>query len=369
MILSNPQRLSIVASVLGAISLAHYTTNPTYVWWHVAYQDLCYVPILLSAYWFGIAGALVVATVAGVGTALHFHEGWQGNTAFVVSQYGQAVAFVIAGAVGGALANSERRATKRYQEALAAAERARSEIESSHAQLIRADRLSSLGEVAASLAHEIGNPLAGIKGALEIVASRASPESPEEEFSALALREITRLEGLILEFLDYARPREPRRAVIDVMDLLERAHALVGREAVDRGVSISLIRTEVPVVFVDADQILQVLVNVMLNAIQASPSGGRVEIALQTTGAIVAVDVCDEGDGIAAEHRAKVFDPFFSTKKRGTGLGLSISKRIVHNHGGRIEIIPRARGTLMRIHLPVDGGRSDPAPANIASTQ
>jgi signal transduction histidine kinase len=346
---------------MGAIAIAHHTTNPAYVWWHVAYQDLCYVPILVSAYWFGTVGAVVVAIVAGVGTALHFHTAWHGNTAFVVSQYGQAIAFVIAGAVGGTLAGSERRATKRYQDALAAAERARGELDASHAQLNRADRLASLGEIAASLAHEIGNPLAGIKGALEIVASRAVPGSPEDEFSALGSREITRLESLIQEFLDYARPREPRRAIVDLFELLERAHALVRREADDRGLSISLSRTEAPVISVDADQILQVLVNVMLNAIQASPSGGLVEIVLQTMGSAVAVDVCDQGQGIAPEHVAKVFDPFFSTKKRGTGLGLSISNRIVHNHGGRIEIVPRARGTLMRVHLPVDGGRSAPA--------
>jgi len=336
-----------------AISIAHYTTDPARIWWHVAYQDLCYGPILVAAYWFGVPGGVATAVVAGLGTSLHFHNEWESNTPFLVAEYGQAVGFVIAGAVGGILATAERRATRRHEEALAALEAAHAELQKSHEQLLRADRLSSLGEIAAGLAHEIGNPLAGVKGALEIIASRAVTGSPEQEFSALASREVVRLEGLIQEFLRFARPHEPRRSDVNIFVVLDRVVSLISREAMDLGVSIDVERTPVLPVSIDPDQMVQVFLNVVLNAVQVSHSGGRVEIAVSTRDGWLAVDVRDQGPGIRPEHLSKVFDPFFSTKKRGTGLGLSISNRIVLGHGGRIEIQPSNHGTVIRVLVPL----------------
>lgn len=339
-----------VAAALTGISLAHVLTAPSLIWWHVAYQDLCYLPILFAAYWFGVPGGLLAALAAGVGTALHFHAMWADNVPFVVAQYGQAVAFVIAGSVGGMLANAEREANRRQQQALSDLQVTHARLEESHAQLIRADRLSSLGEIAAGLAHEIGNPLAGIKGALEILASRAAPESPEAEFSSLASREVTRLEFLVEEFLDYARARGPRRTRVRLAELVARAESLVAREAADQRLTIATTAEDVEA-DVDADQLLQVFVNVLLNALQASPAGGHVHVDLALRDSEAVVEFRDAGPGISAENLARVFDPFFSTKKRGTGLGLSISNRIVQAHGGRIEIVQPGHGTIVRVIL------------------
>jgi signal transduction histidine kinase len=342
-----------IALVILGISAAHYATDPARIWWHIAYQELCYAPILVSAYWFGVPGGLTTAVVAGLGTSVHFYRQWNGNTPFVVSEYGQAVGFVIAGAVGGLLAAAERRAAARHQQALSELERAHAELKTSHDQLLRVDRLSRLGEIAAGLAHEVGNPLAGVKGALEIVTSRAKPGTPEAEFSALATREIARLDALIAEFLRFARPPEPRRTDVDIIDVLDRVTALIGREAADRGVSIHVTRTSTPRVSVDSDQMVQVFVNIVLNAVQVSPSGSRVEIGALVSDGMLAVSVRDEGPGIRPEHLDRIFDPFFSTKTRGTGLGLSISNRIVQSHGGRIEVQQPGRGTVIRVLLPL----------------
>lgn len=339
--------------VIVAISIAHYATDPARIWWHVVYQDLCYGPILVAAYWFGVPGGVATAVVAGLGTSLHFHQEWAGNTPFIVSQYGQAVAFVIAGTVGGVLATAERRATRRHQQALAAVEAAHTELRRSHEQLLRADRLSSIGEIAAGLTHEIGNPLAGVKGALEIITARAADGTPEREFSTLASREIARLEGLIEEFLRFARPHEPRRSDVNILDVLDRVVSLISREAADRGVSIRVNRTEVPPVSVDLEQMVQMFINIVLNAVQVSPPGARVEIAPSTGDGMLAVEVRDEGPGIRPEHLDKIFDPFFSTRKRGTGLGLSISNRIVQSHGGRIEVQQPGHGTVIRVLVPL----------------
>ena len=362
------QKLSrplLVALVIAAISLAHYLTDPSQIWWHVAYQDLCYAPILVAAYWFGMAGGVATAVVAALGSGVHFHSEWHDNTPFIVSMYGQGVGFVIAGAVGGALAQAQRRAMQRYQQALAAAETAHAELRASHEQLVRADRLSSLGEIAAGLAHEIGNPLAGVKGALEIIASRAAASTPEAEFSAIAAREIARLEGLIEEFLRYARPRAPHRTRSDIFDVLERVTSLVGPEAAGQGVSVTMRRSSVPPALIDADQMVQVFMNVVLNAVQATPAGGRVEIGASISDAMLAVDVRDEGPGIPPEHVGRIFDPFFSTKKRGTGLGLSISNRIVQSHGGRIEVLQPGKGSIVRVLIPVEQGIGPSAPGAV----
>ena len=106
MTVPKPLRPILIAVVIIAISIAHYATDPVRIWWHIAYQELCYGPILVAAYWFGVPGGIATAIVAGLGTSLHFHSQWEGNTPFIVSVYGQAVGFVIAGVVGGVLATA-----------------------------------------------------------------------------------------------------------------------------------------------------------------------------------------------------------------------------------------------------------------------
>ena len=350
----------VIAAVLVTIALAHYATDPARVALHVAYQDLCYPPILVAAYWFGPLGGIVAAVVAGVGSTVHFYESWHGNTPFILSQYGQAVGFVIIGAVGGVLASAERRATRHHQQAVASLQAANVELRTSHEQLTRADRLSSLGEIAAGLAHEVRNPLAGVKGALEIISSRATEGSPEAEFAALASREIARLDELISEFLTYARPHDPERRDIDIFDVLERVVSLISRDAERHGVVIVINRTPVPSVSIDSEQMAQVFVNIVLNAVQATPPGGQVHITAKATPPMLMIDVRDQGPGIRPEHLTKVFEPFFSTKKTGTGLGLSISQRIVQSHHGTIEIIEPGRGTVVRVQLPLGTARHTP---------
>lgn len=346
-------RALVIAAVLVAIGVAHHTTDPARIVLHVAYQDLCYAPILVAAFWFGWPGGVAAALVAGLGTITHFHEAWPGNRPFLLSEYGQAVGFVIIGTVGGVLASAERRASRRHQQAVASLEAANADLRASHEQLRHADRLSSIGEIAAGLAHEIRNPLAGVKGALEIITSRAITDSPEGEFATLASREIARLDDLISEFLTYARPHDPERRETDIFDVLERVVSLISGEAERHGVVIEVYRTVVPAVSVDSEQMAQVFFNIVLNAVQVTPPGGHVQITATADSVTLMIDVQDQGPGIKPEHLTKVFDPFFSTKKTGTGLGLSISQRIVQSHHGRIDLIQPEGGTVVRVLLPL----------------
>jgi signal transduction histidine kinase len=355
--ISSSWKVVAVGGVLAAIIAAHHATGPAHVWWHVAYQDLCYLPILVSAYWFGPAGGVAAALVAGAGTFRHFEGLWHDNPAFIISEYGQALGFLIAGAVGGALASAERRATRHYQQALAAIAAAHDELRKSHDEVRRADRLSSLGEIAAGLAHEIGNPLGGIKGSLEIIAGRALPGSPEAEFSAIGTREIARIERLIEEFLRYAKPHAPLRRDVDIFEVVLRVVTLLRPQAEEHGVSVEVQQNSTPPVSIDAEQVTQVFVNIVLNAIQISPRGGRIAIGAHVEDDRLVVAVRDQGPGIRPDDLRRVFEPFFSTRRRGTGLGLAVSQRIVQAHEGQIEIRQPGNGTIVRVLLPLQTGQ------------
>ena len=348
------QFLAVVAGI-AAISSLHYITPPSRVALHELYNYLCYVPIIFAAYWYGVWGGIVSAVLTSLAFIPHIRGTWTNNPAYTASQYAQVVVFHLLGLTVGWLAAAQRRLTGRYRDAAASLERANRELRESHEHLRRADRLSALGEIAAGLAHEIQNPLAGIKGALEIVASRANPGSPEAEFAEIGGKELARLDTLVREFLMYARPRDPALRPTSIRDLLERVAALLRPEADKKQVTLLLEYSDAsPTLALDPEQMTQVILNVVLNAIQASPSGGRVRIQESAEADCAQIDVIDEGPGIAPEHLSRIFDPFFTTKTRGTGLGLATSQRIVTAHRGTITVLPgSASGSIFRIRLPL----------------
>lgn len=340
---------------IGGIASLHFITDPSRVVLHEIYNYLCYVPIILGAYWYGAAGGVAAAALTSAAFIPHIRAAWASNAAYTASQYAQVLAFHLIGLTVGLLAGAQRRLTERYLAAAVSLEQANRELRESQEHLHRADRLSALGEIAAGLAHEIQNPLAGVKGALEIVASRVSQGSPEAEFAAIGVKELGRLEGLVTEFLTYARPHDPALRPADIHHVVERVAALLRPEAERKGVALVFERpVTVPPVSLDPEQITQVVFNVVLNAIQATMAKGQVRIRESAEPGWAVIDVIDEGPGIAPEHRSRLFDPFFTTKPRGTGLGLAITQRIVTAHRGTIEALPgSASGSIFRIRLPL----------------
>ena len=347
--------VGLTAVIIGVSSL-HYVTAPSRVVLHELYNYLCYVPIILAAYSYGIWGGIAAAALTSALLVPHIQAAWAGNAAYSASQYAQVLVFHLLGLTVGWLAGTQRRLTARYRNAVASLEQANLELTESQEHLRRADRLSALGEIAAGLAHEIQNPLAGIKGALDIVASRARPETPEAEFADIGRKELGRLEALVREFLAYARPHDPELRATDLRDLVERIAALLRPEAGKKDVRLVQEYPDSPAdlaLNLDPDQMTQVILNVALNAIQASPSGGVVRMRVSAEPGWGTIDVIDQGPGIAPEHLARIFDPFFTTKTRGTGLGLATSQRIVSAHRGTIAAMPGSpTGTLFRIRLP-----------------
>ena len=233
-------------------------------------------------------------------------------------------------------------------------EATRHEIEAMQEELLRKERLSVVGELAAGLAHEIRNPLQIIQGTVEM-ARRNHPRAAEELDDVVG--EVRRLNQLVRDLLDYARPLNVERRTVAVVELLQRSLAEVGlpREGVDMTLDVS---AECRCV-VDPPLLQRVLVNVLSNALEAVPDGrGRMIItaAWDASGDVV-IEVQDNGGGLAEQDLPRIFTPFFSRKEAGIGLGLCLSRRIVERHGGTLELHnATGGGALARIELPAEEG-------------
>ena len=226
-------------------------------------------------------------------------------------------------------------------------------------RMLRADRLATIGELAAGAAHEIRNPLTSIRSSLQYVETRCREEN-ERKLLGVALRETDRIDEILSALLSFSRPSEIRKEPCDLLALVDESAALVAIQARAGGIEV---RTAFPprpiVVEADASQLKQVFLNVFLNAVQAMAAGGRLTVEVPPPeGGKAVVRVSDTGPGIPEEILEKVFDPFFTTKKGGTGLGLSICYTIVRAHGGEIELRSRpGEGTTVLVSLPA-GARS-----------
>jgi two-component system, NtrC family, sensor histidine kinase HydH len=212
--------------------------------------------------------------------------------------------------------------------------------------LLRAEQLAAVGQLAASVAHEVRNPLTSIKLLIEAASRphKSRPLTPED--LEVIHREIVRLEGTVQSFLDFARPPALRRVVCDFRQVVAQAAELVTTRARQQGVTIDVRTPCQPVMAaVDQGQFATVLVNLFLNALDAMPEGGHLQIQLEATpsGGLI-LTVTDTGSGIAPQILNRLFTPFASDKSTGTGLGLSISKRIIEGHGGRIAAENRPEG-------------------------
>jgi two-component system NtrC family sensor kinase len=243
----------------------------------------------------------------------------------------------------------------------------------------RIDRLASLGELAAGVAHEIRNPLAGIGTSAQVLRSRLAGDDERVKFADVILDEVGRLEKIIENLLMFARPKQPQLVRHDLRESVQRTLNLVSEQAEKQNVKVEYRWPEnLPSVYVDPDQMSQVFLNLVLNGIQAMSGGGVLTLELDTAEKsvpvsagrrrtdqkpagvtrlvdFVRVTVSDTGAGISKEHLARLFTPFFTTKSNGTGLGLSISQAILREHGGSISISSvRGVGTKVVVDIPVE---------------
>jgi signal transduction histidine kinase len=264
----------------------------------------------------------------------------------------------------------------------------RTELKRAEVSARRKERLASLGELSAGVAHEIRNPLAGIGASAQLLSERLGGDENHRRLVGLILDEVARLDRIVESMLQFARPPEPRLRRAPLEAVLDRALGLLSEDAETAGVRIETERSEdLPPIWIDPDQIEQVVLNLVRNALQAmEETGGRLTLSLRRVsrpryvrlrngrrredkgvpsgeGPLqdwVELEVTDTGHGIAPEELDRIFNPFYTTRKRGTGLGLAISEAIVREHGGMITVQSRpGHGTTVLLDLPEDKRQSN----------
>jgi signal transduction histidine kinase len=348
-----------------AITVAHFGTPMEHEWLHDVLRRLYYIPIIVGAFLFGLRGALVTSVVVTVlylphafwmvGPHAHHHGMIHADPTGTANKLLELLLYNVVALVTGLLVEREQHARRDVEHKMR-------EMQAMERELIRAGRLQSLGELSAGLAHEIKNPLASLKTAADIVADEIAATSPRRKMIGILQKEIDRLAALLERFLSFARPGRLSFAHIKLAQPVEQAIALVRPQADVRQVEVHFENLE-PALAIegDADKLTQVVLNVLLNAVQWSPEGGRVDVRCQAVtlahGRFAEVCIHDQGPGIPAADRERIFDPFFSAREQGTGLGLAIASRIMDEHKGYIEVAdPPGKGAELILRFPLAPG-------------
>jgi two-component system, NtrC family, sensor histidine kinase HydH len=358
----NRLRLLILLAMIGGITFGHYRVAIDLHLYHDLFRRLYYLPIILGGLWFQLRGGLTTAIVVSIVYAPHVVFQWGDNPDAQLEQYLEIILYNVVGVLTGALAKKEllhRQRAEKTARNLDASYQALKEqaqlILTFEEQLLRASQLSALGELSAGLAHEIRTPLGSIRGTAEIVRDPTTTVTQRDEFAAILIQEVDRLNQVVTNFLKFAKPAPVGKKSYDLNQLLAELVEFTAAECQRNRVAVSLTPAELPHVAVDSDQLKQVFLNLILNAVQAMPAGGTLQIrTIQRDDSIVTV-FSDSGPGIPPMILPKIFNPFFTTRQTGNGLGLAISQRIVQAHGGQIEVDSGERGTTFRVLLPLTG--------------
>jgi signal transduction histidine kinase len=239
------------------------------------------------------------------------------------------------------------------------------ELRASQVMLARSDRLAAVGTLAAGIAHEIRNPLVAVQTFVQLLPERLDDPEFRTTFTQLTSSELERVATLINDLLTFARPAPVTASAVQINDLAEQVTRLLAGQAKKKGVALTTrLARELPPFIVDPEQIKQVFMNLMLNALQATSAGGAVTMATaQQRGSdgqeYCLIEIQDTGEGIPATHKEEIFNPFFTTKTAGTGLGLFITHQIIKEHGGSIDVESTVgQGTRVLARLPLAGSRS-----------
>jgi signal transduction histidine kinase len=223
-------------------------------------------------------------------------------------------------------------------------------------KLAQSERLSSLGEMIAGISHEIRNPLGIIRSSAELLKKKVAQFDPSNSIPDIIVEESSRLNLIITDFLNFAKPRLPYRTTCRLDDILEKNIVYISPQIQDQGyIIIKDFAPYLPDVQADPDMLYQAFLNLFMNAIQAMPDGGKILVGIQAAVNIITIHIEDDGPGVPEDLLEKIWDPFFTTKEKGTGLGLGIVRNIIESHNGRIRIENRKEGTGIRVvvELPI----------------
>jgi signal transduction histidine kinase len=351
---------------VAGISLLHYFTPLRLPMLHDIFQRLYYIPIILAAFWFGFRGGIGCALIVSIVYAPHILFQWGHHMTMGLEKYLELVLYNVVGGITGFLSQKERVRADQLRKTALGLEKSceklslQSErITEMEGQLRKAERLSTIGELAAVLAHEIRNPLGSIQGTAEILKDDFQPGDRKYEFLEIMVKESRRLNKVVEDFLRLARPQPVMMGECDLLEELNNVITLVSSEAKKLNIMLDCRVDNVPPLDGDPEKLRQAFLNIILNGLQASSPGGSITITAsheepgQAGPGWIDLFFADSGPGIAAEAADRIFEPFFTTKEGGTGLGLAITRKIIEGHGGSIALMNEpGNGAVFRIRLP-----------------
>jgi signal transduction histidine kinase len=345
-------RLGAAAAAVAAISLGARAAAREILPWHDLVPRLYYIPVVFAALRDGWRGGVLLAALAGL--ALFFVVSTPG--ASVPHLYVEIASLCLVGALTGWLADRERRQKQRYRDVAEQLSAVYAKLQANFEGMKRAERLSAIGTLSAGLAHEIRNPLASIAGAAAIHERGAASGGKYARCIEIIRHESQRLNDLLTNFLSFARPRPPRFRAVDLHTVLDNVISLAGHAAGRRNVPLGKSAApDLPAVECDPEQLEQVLLNLLINAVEASPDGAAVTLSAEVAGGQVNIRVTDQGCGVPPADVDKLFDPFFTTKEHGTGLGLPVAHQIVRQMGGTLAAAHNPdRGMTFSVALPLE---------------
>ena len=351
-------QILLLAVFIGGISLLHYFTPLHKPMLHDIYQRLYHLPIILAAFWFGLRGGLGCALAVSFLYIPHLLFQWGTHPTMDIERYLEILLYNVVGGVTGLLSERETRQRKILEESNLTLQSQAEMIVRIEEELRRAERFSTLGELSAVLAHEIRNPLGSIQGTAEILKDDYRPGDKKFEFIQILLKESERLNRVVEDFLRLARPRPASMTACHVMEELRAVATLARIEAKKREITLELPKGTLPVIKGDGEKLRQAFLNILLNALQATPAGGKVTVAAECCEAggldTISVRFEDTGSGVAEDVKQLMFEPFYTTKETGTGLGLAVTRKIIEAHGGSIAIRSQVgQGTSVKVLLPV----------------
>jgi signal transduction histidine kinase len=357
--------LVVITIIVGGL---HHFTPWEYVFFHDTYRRLAYFPIVLGALYFGVTGGLVMALLSSVAFIPHLIMfSGHGFDAYL-SEFTEILLYISAGLIVGVITRKETLLRMKYKTLSEKLEKSYDRLHKETEQLIEAEerlalsqKMSELGRLSASLAHEIKNPLSSIRGTAEILLDDFPPDHPKHEFAVILLKETTRLNTTVEDILNYAReqkgrvePTEPLSAVIRrTITLLDQKLRSKSIQCVEVGID------QGNTVMVAGNRLGQVFLNILLNAMDAVSVGGKIIVSVlkEQDGCHVAIE--DNGAGLLDEEKKKIFEPFYSKKEEGTGLGLLISRKIIGSYGGTIEVADApGGGAVFTVFIPNQTGKT-----------
>lgn len=326
-------KITLIVILVAGISLLHYSTDKSQYYYHIFYSELYFLPIVLAGFWFSLRGALTTSLGITACYVPFVYWHWHGFSPDDFDRILSVMLYNSSAVLIGVLKDREVIANER---------------------LLEAERLAAMGKSLAAVAHDIKTPLVAIGGLARRLQKKFKNNDPDLEKSDIIIRETERLEKMMHDMLDFSRPLTLQLSYGDLNEIVQSSLNIVVETIQKKEITIeSLFSPDLPTIDFDAMRMEQMMINLVRNAVQASPEGEKVIIRTSMIDKNIVIDVADYGSGISLDHRTKAFDPFFTTKKKGTGLGLAIVKKIVEAHKGSVKISNNSpKGIIFRVMLP-----------------